>query len=547
MNSTTVDNVKWRFGWLLVLAAGLVMVVWQYRVPGLSMDGVTYMQIARNLLMGEGLGWQGLWASPGYSLLIAGCSGLFGNRDLLQVVSLAGPATYLVLLLLVYFFSNELFDRRTALIAGILAAVSPHLQAVTYAPEPELLYTCLLMAGLFLIYTALERQSSLLACLAGVCFALVWLSRSEGLLVMLFTLTVLMVVERKRWRTTRIVPVCLLVILAFMLTAAPYLVFLKKHYGTLVFSPKASYVMTWMKAGYGDSNKEELHNDELWGLAPDGRLNWQVPKGIGQLIAYLAADPANTARVYLRNISKELPGRIPNNSGMERYPQLVPVYLALVALFGALSGAGRGGVRSRAILLSPLLILFVLPIFTEGWWKYLLPYFPLLLILAARGAVEGADLLAGHFALMNVRGAFLVLTILTLLVAGRFLWPLIPVSKPVGKPTASFRLQIAEEQKKAGAWAVNSFGRGHRYSMPWSKLVYYLDGFWVASPMAPYAAQLSYLWRHRAEFVVIEIMGGAGEGELALAPPPGMAFAGLYQSPDVEYTALFYRVLLPGR
>ena len=90
MNSETSDNGKLRGGWLLVLAAGLAMVFWQYRVPGLSMDGVTYMQIARNLLMGEGLGWQGLWASPGYSLLIAGGSALFGIGDLLRVVSLAG-------------------------------------------------------------------------------------------------------------------------------------------------------------------------------------------------------------------------------------------------------------------------------------------------------------------------------------------------------------------------------------------------------------------------------------------------------------------------
>ncbi|HZV83268.1 MAG TPA: glycosyltransferase family 39 protein, partial [Geobacteraceae bacterium] len=540
MESTTDVNSKWQLEWLVILAVGTVLATWKYTAPGLSMDGVTYMQIVRNLQMGEGLGWQALWASPGYSLLIACVSGLLDSKDLLRVVSLVGPVIYLALLLLVYFFSKSLFGRRTALIAGILAAVSPHLLTVTFAPEPELLYTCLQLGGLFILFTALQRRSSAWALLAGVVFALTWLSRSEGLLVMLFTLAAILIIERGRWREARIVHICLLAILAFMLTAAPYLLFLRKHYGTLVLSPKASYVMIWMKMGYGDTKKEELHNDELWGLAPDGRLNWQVPKGTGDLIAYLAADPAKTAKTYLSNLSFELPGRIPNNSGMERYPQLFPIYLAVAAAVGAVAGGSREDRRSKALLLSPLLMLFVLPIFTQGWWKYLLPYFPLLLILAARGIVAGADRFAGTVPVMKGRGALSVLTVLTMLIAGRFLWPQLPASATPGMPTISSRQQIADAQIKAGEWARNTFGRGHRYSMPWSKLVYYLDGYWVASPMADYSAQLSYLWRHRAEYVVTELTGKEVLEDMSsqVPPPPGMEMAGAYQSPDIAYKAV---------
>jgi len=546
--STTDENSTWHLEWLLVLAIGAVLATWKYTVAGLTMDGVTYLQIVRNLQMGEGLGWQALWASPGYSLLIAGISGLLGSTDLLRTVSLVGPFIYLAMLLLVYFFSARLFDRKTALVAGILVAVSPHLLAITYSPEPELLYTCLQIGALFLLLTALQRRSSARALLAGVVFALTWLSRSEGLLVMLFTLAAILIIERGRWRETRVVPLCLLAILAFMLTAAPYLLFLRNHYGTLVLSPKASYVMLWMKIGYGDTQKEELHNDELWGLAPDGRLNWQVPKGVGDLIAYLAADPAKTAKTYLSNLSFELPGRIPNNSGMERYPQLFPIYLALAAIFGAVAGSSREDRRNRTLLLSPLLMLLVLPVFTQGWWKYLLPFFPLLVILAARGMVAGADWLAGSIPAMKGRGALSVLAVLTMLIAGRFLWPQLPVSGSPGTPVASSRQQVAEAQKKAGEWARHTFGRGHRYSMPWSKLVYYLDGYWVASPMADYSAQLSYLWRHRAEFVVTELIGNeVFESMSSQVPaPPGMELAGTYQSPDIAYRAVFYRVLRPG-
>lgn len=545
-NSTTAVSAR-HLQWLLVLAVATAMAAWKYNVPGLSMDGVTYLQIARNLQMGEGLGWQALWASPGYSLLIAGLSSLVGSRDLLRMASLLGPVIYLALVLLVYFFSAHIYDRKTALIAGILAAVSPHLLTVTFAPEPELLYTCLQVGGLFLLFTALQRRLSSRALLAGAVFALAWLSRSEGLLVMLFTLAAVLIAERG-WRETRIAHLCLLALVAFILVAAPYLLFLGKHYGKLVLSPKASYVMIWMKIGYGETTKDELHNDELWGLAPDGRLNWQVPKGVGDLIAFLAADPARTARTYLGNLSFELPGRIPNNSGMERYPQLIPIYLALAALLGAVAGCRREKRLTMTLLLSPLLMLLVLPVFTQGWWKYLLPYFPLILILAARGLVVGTELLAGNTPLLPGRGALAVLAVLTMLIAGRFLWPQLPTSGSSAMPATATRQQIADAQARAGEWARQTFGTGHRYSMPWSKLVYHLDGYWVASPMADYSAQLSYLWRHRAEFVVTELTGEEILETMSSQQPvpPGLELAGSYQSPDIAYRAVFYRVLLPG-
>jgi hypothetical protein len=127
---------------------------------------------------------------------------------------------------------------------------------------------------------------------------------------------------------------CLLSTLFFILSAAPYLLFLQKHYGSVVISPKSSYVMIWMKSQvYHDNDKGEMGNDELWGLTPDGeKLRWQEPKGVKYLVDFLMSHPKKSLSVYLHNLGMELPGRIPNNSGMERYPQTYPVYFVLGAV-----------------------------------------------------------------------------------------------------------------------------------------------------------------------------------------------------------------------
>lgn len=535
---------------LLISLIAISMIAWRYQNSSITMDGVTYLQIARNLLSGEGLGWQALWASPGYSILVAGLSLLTGNSNLLGITPLVGACSYLMLLFALYGLGTAIFCRRTAIAAALIVACSPHILAIMSPPEPEMLFTCLLLAALFFLYKAVSCRSCILAIVAGVMFSLSWYARSEGLLIMMFTLLALLAVEIRNWRHSRILVLVPLTAMTFLLVASPYLLFLKKGYGTFVFSPKASYVMAWMKIGYGDSKKDELHNDEIWGLTADGKLRWQEPKGIRQLVAYLAEDPSKTAKVYLRNIGKQIPGRIPNNSGMERFPQVYPVYLVLAAFFGVLLSSGEAARSRLSVLLVPFSILLVLPVFTEGWWKYLVPYLPLLVLLAVHGTAATIDWLAGYCPGLTDRSKLIILGCITGLVTVRFIWALLPAtvsltaaSGPVSE-NVKIRLQVQQEQQKAGQWAISEFGRGRRYSSPWSKLIYYLDGYWVAAPIANYGEQLSYLWRNKADFVVTELIGDL-EQSTPLKPPPGMILAGTFKSADVPYTAVFFKVLRP--
>ena len=527
-------------------------VIWSnYHLPGVSADGVTYLQIARNILLGKGLGWQALWAPPLHSILIAATSYLTGNVNLLAAAGTVAPLMFFCLVLAVYFLALEIFDLRSALVASFFTALSPHLLFTAFSTEAEITYAFFLTLSLLLFSRTVIRGSRAYAVATGISFALAWMARSEGFLVMACVFACATLVQGRRFYRSSIFRYCLLSTMFFVLTASPYLVFLHGHYGKVIISPKSSYVLIWMKGRiYHDNDKGEMGNEELWGLTPDGtRLRWQEPKGLTDLIDYLMSHPKKSLTVYLHNLGMEVPGRIPNNSGMERYPQPYPVYFALAALLAAFLSWGSFSREKKVALLAPFLMLLVLPVFTEGWWKYLIPYLPLLTILAAKGFSAASSLIAQKLPPPKAaRIGALLLTVTSLAIGARFHLALHPFSlgksapSPIAPTTdVSNRLNMAEEARKAGQWGARRFGPGKNYMVMWSKIVYYLDGLWTARPIADYNELLAYAQQNGVDYIVVELVGEQSKIEPGQAP--GLEHAARYQSSTYPYAVDFYRVL----
>ena len=386
-----IHEPKWMLP-LIPLALSLYVIFSTFPRPGVTADGQTYLQIARNLHFGIGLGWQALWVPPLHSILVALVGWLPGVPDLLMASAIVGAVMGIVLTVAVWLLASEFFGRSIALGASVIAALFPHFLWISKAPEAECTYTALLVFSLWLFCVALRKQSPGMFILSGIAFSLTFMARSEGFLIMIFVVAAALLSEWRRTIQGKMVRLTAILLLAFFLTSLPYLLFLRKHYDGWVISPKSTYVLIWMKSRiYHDNDLGEVGNVELWGLTESGKLKWQVPSGIGDVASYLMSHPAKSARVYLDNLVREVPGKIPNNSGMERYPQVFPVILAVAAVFASFRKWGEQSCRSKAVFLSPLLILLVLPVFTEGWWKYLVPYAPLLIILGCAGIAFAAE------------------------------------------------------------------------------------------------------------------------------------------------------------
>jgi len=540
MNERPSDRFKGLLPLLPVLLS--VIVLWNnYAVPGLTADGVTYMQIARNLLLGGELGWQALWAPPLFSLLIAAGAKISGSSDLLLIASFITPLMGVILVAAIYKLAESLFDRPAALAAAILTALSPHLLNISYSTEPEIVYAAFLVVSLLLFARAFLRRSAAFAAAAGIAFALAYLSRSEGFLIMVFVLGGTIACSGRELSRPAAAKLCGITLICFFIAAAPYLSFLKKQYGTFVISPKTSYVLIWMKGR--DAKMQDARNPELWGLTAAGRLKWQEPKGLKDLIAFWMADPGRSFADYLRNLSNELPGRIPNNSGMERFPNLIPLYLFAAAAASLLCNWGAHRREKQALLLSPLLIFLILPVFTNGWWKYLVPYLPIILLLAAQGITGCARWLAERLGRGGTKLAPAAAALAVGTIACSYHLALHPLRTPQQDMSThnTLRANDAVVTRELGSFAAQRFGTGKNYMVMWSKLVYYLDGYWTALPMASIADIRSYAIANRVDYIVFEART-SDEMAAMEKPIPGLELVETIASQNFYYKLAFYRI-----
>ncbi len=536
---------------LIPIALSLYVILSTFSRPGVTADGQTYLQIARNLHFGIGLGWQALWVPPLHSILVALVGWVPGVPDLLMSSAIVGAVMGVLLTVAVWLLASEYFGRSVALGASVIAALYPHFLWISKAPEAESTYTALLVCSLWLFCVALRKQTPGMFIFSGIIFSLTYMARSEGFLVMLFVVAAAFFAEWRLHVKGNMLRFVALLLLAFFLTSLPYMLFLRKHYGGWVISPKSTYVLIWMKSRiYHDNDLGEVGNEELWGLTDRGKLKWQVPSGFRDVASYLMSHPAKSAQVYFSNLLLEVPGKIPNNSGMEKYPQIFPVVLAIAALFASFRKWGEHSRRDKAVLLSPFLILLVLPVFTEGWWKYLVPYAPFLIVLGCAGITFAVELL---FKPVSKSVGRKVSVVIMLILAVYFRFSAFPVhlfpSQDTGvsvapQPSAEIlaRRSYAVEAEKAGNWIAKTMGPGHNYMVSWSKLVYPLNGLWTATPVANYPQLHTFALQQGAEFFLVEMDGSVPVKQIE-ETPPGLKYVTMYRSPQNGYTVAVYRFI----
>lgn len=540
MRLISIPNRKYLVLVPLILAAIVIAV--NYKTPGVSMDATTYLQMARSIQYGMGLGWIATWVPPLYSILIYVVDRIAGLNDLLFASGVVSAFMGLLLPPAIFLLASALFDIRTALTASVLAAFFPHFLVLDFACDPEITYSLLLTISLFLLHQTVERRSLRVAMATGIAFSLAWMTRSEGFLIMAFTLSFLTIFQGIRFYRTFVFKAVLTVTLFFILTSLPYLTFLRQHYGVWNISPKSSYVLAWMKSRiYKDNDKGEIFNDEIWGLNREGKMRFQEPTGIRDLASYLMSHPSKSLSVYLHNLSLEIPGRIPNNSGSQHLPQVYPIYLVAFALFAAFRRWGEQSAEKKVVILTPFLMLLVLPIFTEGWWKYLLPYAPLLFITGAGGMVMFADLAAKRLRLgQRLTGGLLAGIVILLAVYLGY-----QNRQPSSAPISVFDVERRDASvvtRKAGEWAAQKFGPGKNYMAVWDKSIFFMDGIWTPMPMGSDFQIIDFAIKHKVDFAVFELANMSVTDKDLQAAPHGFTFVDRYRSPEFDYVLAFYRL-----
>ena len=170
---------------------------------------------------------QASWVPPLHSILIASVAYLTGIIELLAAGTIVAPLMFFCLVLAVYFLALEVFDVPTALVASLFTALSPHLPFIGFYPEAEITYTFFLTLSLLLSIRTFTKGSRANALFMGISFALAWMARSECIIVMAFIFISATVIQGRGFYRSTVFKNCLLATLVFVLTASPYLFFLK--------------------------------------------------------------------------------------------------------------------------------------------------------------------------------------------------------------------------------------------------------------------------------------------------------------------------------
>ncbi len=291
---------------LLALGLRLLLVLTQDRtVWG---DEPAYLDLARNFLSGRGYthyaGLADVLLPPGYPLLVGLVDGLVQDRMLASSIwfLVGGTAALLPLFLL----GRAVYDSRSALLAGLLFAVSPVLAAGTLfggsLTEPP--YWFFLFCGLFFCYQMFERDRWSDSLLAGVCFSAAYLIRLEGRLYFFVFLAYRLLrylwSSGTNWR--RAFGRLALYVLGFGVLAAPYLIYLRSAAGQWTFSGRSTQAYVAAKALM--RNDPLLFDLEMWGLDRKGSEVRYYSSDVMEipLLTLFFEDPVTFTRDILANV-----------------------------------------------------------------------------------------------------------------------------------------------------------------------------------------------------------------------------------------------------
>jgi 4-amino-4-deoxy-L-arabinose transferase-like glycosyltransferase len=208
--------------------------------PVLQPDSYGYLSIADSLIGGHGFGSAADFRPPGYPLFLVMLRIIPGDTSSVIVVvqHLLGVALAVAILLVAWRF----FGRLAAIVAGVLAAISPSLVAVEHEVLSDYLFLLVVFAGTAsLAYFARSRSWRLLI-IPGLLFGYATLTKPLGQsLVAVAPIALLVLLPRWKPALRSIA----IVTLAMAITIVPWVVRNEAHSGHAVISRISDQVLFW--------------------------------------------------------------------------------------------------------------------------------------------------------------------------------------------------------------------------------------------------------------------------------------------------------------
>lgn len=312
-----VKTDKSRIVLLGILFFGLIARLVKFTEPIVGTDVVAFSRLGRNLVengsyyFGENYN-MGVFFPPGYSILV-GVMNLFVD-DLFVSAKLVSVIASLVTIVLSYYIGKELYGREAGLFSALIFASYPLILIISLQAWSDALFYSFLLLSLYIFILALKRKGLFLYALFGFSAAISYLTRPEGMFLLLLLVPYLLGTfdDKPRFDKRRLA-VFIMTVAVFAVAVSPYIFFLKDYTGRYVLSGKNNISILLGELS-GDHSYHEIVNapDNLYDRAAfslnEGRdrlIGWDKDANLS-LKDYLFKDPLEFVDRYIKNVMQEV-------------------------------------------------------------------------------------------------------------------------------------------------------------------------------------------------------------------------------------------------
>ncbi len=320
-----------------------------------------------------------------YPVLISLFNIFIGNLEL--SARILNILTGAFLPVLIYWLTNELFERKEAQLAAILVALHPILAYYNTNALTETLYSTTAIGGIVVGWKALKTLDIKLACITGFLFGCSYLFRPEGvgfLIVFLGFLAVRILLQKIKFLTGS--KMFISIILGFIIIAFPYLLFLKSSTGKWTLSTKGTINQQMESAVYFNSGEIK---DPFFHLTEDNQyLPYDMALHFGNFQELTQFQEGHQRIVHI-SIRKYLKKYFINMSELlkETIPGLLTLPFLIILVIGFFSKSyhlDQWQFISYIMVYFTFFWFFLIPVFHVNQ-RYLYPLFPLLFIWISKG------------------------------------------------------------------------------------------------------------------------------------------------------------------
>jgi 4-amino-4-deoxy-L-arabinose transferase-like glycosyltransferase len=484
-----------RFIIFLIVGIGLIPRLYLFHLHQvIDYDGVYYAMLGKNLFSGLGYtepeGIYQWYYPPFYPVNIGLLWSIFGN---LEFASKSVSLIYGIFCIpLTYLIARKLYGTKEAVLGGILVAMHPNLIRFSSTDTAESLFVCLLLAAILIALNSVGSDNLLKFGLLGLLLGLMFLTKPAGVQYFVFFIAVFIVSGlMKKKDIIRIIKQIGIIVLIFSLFAAPYLIFLKNHFGYWTLSELATRNLVRSQLMFQSDNHQKVYQ-----MTDDGKemkyFTSQDYSGVHiSLLELFKNNPSVFFKRYFDNLAHEF---ILIFDKIKKFA--VPVVI-LIFLNFLQRHLGRNRLENELILFAAVIPLFTQPMISSASIRWMLPFVPILLIWTAGGIVSLQEWLQSKLKRSILVGKYTIITV-------SLVWLLL-VMIPFIRGAESYAGKYPHEHKAMGLILRDSNVSADTVIMAVTPHVAFYAGTRLKiMPWGAYPEIISYARYHNVDFIVID-------------------------------------------